>query len=95
LRLASDAFGDDIWTKLKGRAMDWTTEVDCSGLLCPLPVLRARKRLMSLPTGAVLAVRATDPMAAVDLPHFCAEAGHAFLESREDGAGRLYLIRKG
>lgn len=73
----------------------WDHEIDCEGLLCPLPVLRARKRLMTMQPGAVLCVRATDAMAAVDLPHFCAEAGHGFLETRQDGAVSLYLIRCG
>ncbi len=74
----------------------WTHEIDCEGLLCPLPVLRARKRLAGLPKGAVLCVRATDAMAAVDLPHFCAEAGHAYLGAQPaTTAVTLHLIRAG
>jgi tRNA 2-thiouridine synthesizing protein A len=74
---------------------DWDDIVDCEGLLCPLPVLRARKRLLALAPGTVLCVRATDAMALVDLPHFCAEAGHAYLGTRNDGAVTLHLIRRG
>ncbi|SEA19739.1 sulfurtransferase TusA family protein [Rubrimonas cliftonensis] len=66
-------------------------ELDARGLLCPLPVLKARKRLQGMAEGAVLSVLADDPAAVVDVPHFCAEAGHALLEQT---AGR-YLIRKG
>jgi tRNA 2-thiouridine synthesizing protein A len=69
--------------------------LECEGLLCPLPVLKARKRLLHLPQGAVLAVRATDPMAAIDMPHFCAEAGHSLVETRQDGAVQIYMIRRG
>lgn len=69
--------------------------LDCEGLRCPLPVLRARKRLMGLPPGAVLAVAATDPMAAIDLPHFCREAGHDFLSSQDAGPVTIYRIRRG
>ena len=69
--------------------------LDCEGLLCPLPVLRARKRLMALATGTVLCVRATDAMALIDLPHFCAEAGHAYLGSEAEGVVTLHLIRCG
>lgn len=75
--------------------MSFDVEIDCEGLLCPLPVLRARKRLKTMAPGQVLAVRATDGMAAIDLPHFCAEAGHSFLEARQDGAVGIYLIRAG
>jgi tRNA 2-thiouridine synthesizing protein A len=74
---------------------DWDEIVDCEGLLCPLPVLRARKRLLALPVGAVLCVRATDAMAKIDLPHFCAEAGHIYLGSKAEGAVTLHLIRRG
>jgi tRNA 2-thiouridine synthesizing protein A len=73
--------------------MEWDEVVDCEGLLCPLPVLRARKRLLSLAPGTVLCVRATDPMAAVDLPHFCVESGHTFLGQQAEGQVTLYLIK--
>lgn len=75
--------------------MEFDAEIDCEGLLCPLPVLWARKRLSTMAPGAVLRVRATDAMAAIDLPHFCTEAGHEFLAAMQDGAVALYLIRVG
>jgi tRNA 2-thiouridine synthesizing protein A len=75
--------------------MGWDDDLDCEGLLCPLPVLRARKRLMAMAPGRVLRVRATDPMAAIDLPHFCAEAGHAFLGRTEAEGVPAFLIRRG
>jgi len=73
---------------------DWDETIDCEGLLCPLPVLRARKRLLALAPGTVLCVRATDAMALVDLPHFCGQAGHAYLGTQAEGAVTLHLIRK-
>lgn len=73
----------------------WDIEIDCEGLLCPLPVLRARKRLLALSPGTLVCIRATDAMALVDLPHFCAEAGHAYLGAQAEGAVTLHLIRRG
>lgn len=70
-------------------------EIDTCGLLCPLPVLRARKRLMSLAPGAVLVVRATDRASILDMPHFCAGAGHEYLGLSEDGAVLVHRIRRG
>lgn len=75
--------------------MDWDREIDCEGLLCPLPVLRAGKVLRGMAEGQVLLVRATDRMAAIDLPHFCTQAGHAFLSADQAGAVGRYLIRRG
>lgn len=71
-------------------------EIDATGLLCPLPVLRARKALARLPAGALLRVLADDPAARIDMPHFCAEAGHALVAEEDLGDGRrAYVIRRG
>lgn len=75
--------------------MLFDAEIDASGLLCPLPVLRARKRLLAMQPGAVLKVLATDPVAVVDMPHFCAAAGHEFLEALPEGAATAFYIRRG
>ena len=75
--------------------MDHDADLDASGLLCPLPVLKARKRLGALSTGQVLRMRATDPAAVIDVPHFCAEAGHDLLTAQDDGDAQIYFIRKG
>ncbi len=75
--------------------MDFDSEVDCIGLLCPLPVLRAQKALRGMAQGAVLRLLASDAMAAIDLPHFCAEAGHEFLGSRDVVGGAAYYMRRG
>jgi tRNA 2-thiouridine synthesizing protein A len=81
-----------------GGAPGAAEEIDARGLLCPLPVLRLRKRLERLAPGAVVAIAADDPAARVDVPHFCAEQGHALLAEEEaaDGTGTLrFLVRKG
>ncbi|MBZ0122480.1 MAG: sulfurtransferase TusA family protein, partial [Roseovarius sp.] len=44
--------------------------IDARGLLCPLPVLKLRKRLKSLGVGEVLELWADDPAAAIDVRHF-------------------------
>jgi tRNA 2-thiouridine synthesizing protein A len=70
--------------------------LDATGLLCPLPVLKARKRLAALDSGSVLRMAADDPAAIVDVPHFCAEAGHALLSTEKGADGvTVYSIRKG
>lgn len=73
----------------------WDKVLDCEGLLCPLPVLKARKCMMAMQVGQVLCVRATDAMARIDLPHFCTQSGHIYLGADEDGHITLHLIRVG
>ena len=69
-------------------------ELDAIGLLCPLPVLKARKRLKSLEAGDILVVMADDPAAIVDVPHFCAEAGHDLLGMADENGVQTYEIKK-
>ena len=68
--------------------------LDLSGLLCPLPVLKARKRLNEITSGEVLHVIATDPMAAIDMPHFCKEQGHELLEQTKIADEFHFKIKK-
>jgi tRNA 2-thiouridine synthesizing protein A len=48
-----------------------------------------------LPAGPVLRLLASDEMAAIDLPHFCAEAGHTYLGASPVAGGAAYLLRSG
>ena len=74
--------------------MIWDIELDTIGLLCPLPVLKARKKLMSMKNGEVLLIIADDPASVIDVPHFCVESGHSLL-SHEAIDGKIqFLIRK-
>lgn len=70
-------------------------EVDAVGLLCPLPVLKARKRLQQMQPGQVLRVLASDPAAVIDIPHFCQQSGHCLMHSESTGAATAYFIRCG
>ena len=69
--------------------------LDATGLLCPLPVLKARRALKPLALGAVLEVIATDPGAVKDFEHFCATTGCELLEAGEQPGGVLrFRMRK-
>jgi tRNA 2-thiouridine synthesizing protein A len=70
------------------------TTLDLSGLLCPLPVLKARKALEAMASGSELVILATDPMAAIDMPHFCTEQGHILLEQEKTGDTLTFRIRR-
>ena len=75
--------------------MDGEHILDARNLLCPLPVLKARKRLEAMPAGAILRVIATDPASQIDVPHFCAEQGHELLSQEREGDEFVFRIRRG
>ncbi len=67
---------------------------DLRGLKCPLPVLKTRRKMSSLPSGTIIRVETTDPLAGIDIPHFCNEDGHELIEAEKTDDGHRFLIRK-
>ncbi|RYP85643.1 sulfurtransferase TusA family protein [Nocardioides guangzhouensis] len=73
-----------------------TVEVDCRDLRCPQPVIELARVSGGLADGTVLAVLATDPAAATDIPAWCRMRGHEFLGSEMTGRGvQRFLVRLG
>lgn len=68
---------------------------DLKGLKCPLPVLKARKRLSAMPAGATIWLETTDPLASIDIPAFCTDSGHILLRSEEREGHRAFLVERG
>ncbi len=71
------------------------TVLDVRGLSCPLPVLKARKRLLGLAPGQRLRVLATDPKAPADFRLYCTQTGHRLVEERRDGDVFVLLVERG
>ena len=69
--------------------------IDLSGLLCPLPVLKARKRLLAMAPGERLRVLATDPKAPGDFRLWCEESGHRLVAERAEGAVFELVVERG
>ena len=67
--------------------------LDLTGLKCPLPILRTKKALAALDSGAIITILATDAGAPADFAAFCQHTGHELLESSEDN-GVFTLVLK-
>lgn len=74
--------------------MHFDADIDTTGLLCPLPVLKAAKRLRAMAAGEVLRMVADDPAAEIDVPHYCNESGNRLLKAEDAGEARAYFIQK-
>ncbi len=68
--------------------------VDVKGLACPLPVLKAKKRLKTMKSGDILVVHATDPGAVKDFAAFAEITGHDLLSSTETGGVFTFELRR-
>ncbi len=73
---------------------NFDSELDASGLNCPLPILRAKKALAALDAGKVLRIVATDPGSVKDFEAFCKQTGNELMESGEEGGKFVFLIKK-
>lgn len=68
--------------------------LDCSGLRCPQPVLRAKKTLTKMLSGQTILVISTDGLAMIDVPHFVATSGHELVSKTEQSGKLLFVIKK-
>ena len=68
--------------------------LDARGLVCPMPLIKARQALMVVGRGATICVLATDPGSVADFNSFCAATGHRLLSSEHKDGVYLYVIEK-
>ena len=68
--------------------------LDCSGLACPMPILKTKKAIDALKVGQILKMIATDPGAVPDVNAWSRKTGHELL-SHEENAGKFtFYIKK-
>jgi len=70
------------------------SELDCKGLLCPLPVYRTSQAMGRLAPGQVLKVECTDPGSLADFPAFARQRGHALLSASALDGVQVFYLRK-
>ncbi|MEM6846693.1 MAG: sulfurtransferase TusA family protein [Pseudomonadota bacterium] len=72
------------------------TVLDVRGTRCPIPVLKARKRMAGLPSDGLVTIISDDPLSQIDVPNFCREDGHVLMGTvpGKDGAVS-FCIQKG
>ena len=75
--------------------MDADVELDCRGMLCPLPIIRLANHLGDLAVGQSLGVVAEDPAARPDVAAWCRLRGQEYLgeDLADDGVPRFVVRR--
>ena len=68
--------------------------LDAKGLNCPLPILKAKNALGTLPAGGTLEVLATDPGSIKDFEAFCRTTGNELVERSDDGKVFRFILRR-
>ena len=70
--------------------------IDTTGLRCPLPLLKVQKNINSLRKNREALIITDDPMAEIDLKHFCSNNNYSLKEikNNQDGDEQLFSIKK-
>ena len=74
--------------------MQFTVELDTSGLLCPIPIIKAKRALAAMAGGQVLRVGGNDPGAARDMLALTAKTGDTLLEQTSENKKFIFYLRK-
>jgi len=74
--------------------MGFDRELNCRGMACPLPILRAKKAIDQLASGQVLKLIATDPGSLNDVNAWSRRTGNDLLRHEKSGADFVFFLRK-
>jgi len=74
--------------------MEVSKELDTRGLNCPLPILKAKKALAELGSGALLRVVSTDPGSTRDFQAFARQTGNELVEQTSSGDEFVHVLRR-
>lgn len=68
--------------------------LDCTGLACPMPILKTKKAIDSLQVGQVLKMVATDPGSQPDIDAWTKKTGHELLSYEQAGETFIFYIKR-
>ena len=74
--------------------IDYNKELDCTGLSCPLPVLKTKKMVDSMNYGEILKMNSTDPGSKNDITSWIENSGNELLSMDQDGEKLIFFIKK-
>ena len=70
-------------------------ELDTVGLLCPMPLLKAKRALNAMESGQHLRVLATDQGSVRDFQVFAEHSGNILISSEEKDGVLIHVLCKG
>lgn len=68
--------------------------LDCTGMLCPMPVIKTSKAIKQIEIGQVLKMISTDPGAVPDMKAWTKQTGHEMLESHQEDDRYIFFFRR-
>ena len=69
-------------------------QIDCTGLFCPMPIVKTREAMTQMTAGQVLEMVSDDPASDPDMRSWARNTGHELLDVTRNGAVYRFVIRK-
>jgi tRNA 2-thiouridine synthesizing protein A len=69
-------------------------QIDCTGLFCPMPIVKTREAIGRMAVGEILEMLSDDPASDPDMRSWAQNTGHELLEVARTGAVYRFVIRK-
>ncbi len=74
--------------------MEADAQLDCFGVLCPMPIIMTAKKIKEMKVGEVLEIVSTDEGIKADMPAWCKTTGQEYLGREEEGDLIRVYVRK-
>ena len=71
-----------------------TKILDCTGMLCPMPVVKTAKALKDMVVGDTIEMISTDAGSMPDMQAWARQTKHELLEAHDEGGKFRFLIKK-
>lgn len=68
--------------------------LDCTGMLCPMPIVKTKKAMNDLQSGQVLKMIATDAGSPPDIAAWSRQTGNELLVSTEEEGKFVFFLKK-
>ena len=69
-------------------------QIDCTGLFCPMPIVKTRDAVREMTVGQVLEMLSDDPASDADMKSWARRTGHDLVAVSKDGSVYRFLVRK-
>ena len=69
-------------------------ELDCQGMLCPLPIIKTKKAMHTMAVGEVLKMLSTDASSVIDVRAWTLQTGNELVSSTANEGLYTYFLRK-
>lgn len=79
---------------LESKLLNPDKQIDCTGLFCPMPIVKTREAMTQMAVGQTLAMLSDDPASETDMRTWARNTGHRLVDVSRSGVVYRFVVRK-